>query len=151
MKTNTSLHAAVRSLQQIFTGHEQEIAKNGANAVRKQAERVAFPDPELAAEVYSFLQRKTGTKSVRFSEEDLSEAFVALLMDGEAAEQLGVEQAANPWIHARGAMRNAGKKLGHALEDIDQVVRQTGMGYTPSLSDLAEEIGGVLRGEAASV
>ncbi len=135
MKTDSSMHAAVQSLHQFYA--QAQVAQAGVGGVRAEAQRLNFPDPELAARVASFLWRGKRTVGQPFTAEDVSEAFLAALLDDDSP----VAQAKNPWVHWRSVLRDAGRTLGVGLQEVWEVVTSCGFGYAPSLVGLAAELG----------
>ncbi|MEZ4271499.1 MAG: hypothetical protein R3C68_08730 [Myxococcota bacterium] len=139
MKTD-SMHATVRHLQQ-FLSETAKASPSSLDVVRDKAAQADFPYPELAAQVYQFLQKQRTSFSDGLSMEEISEAFMAMLMDSDAMELLGAGKTTNPWRAIRNVIRHTGKNVGASLIDLYNTVRKTGLGYTPTINDLAHELG----------
>jgi hypothetical protein len=66
-------------------------------------------------------------------------------MDEEAVEALGGRKAQNPWRAVREVLRNTGKNVGASLTELYAVVRESGLGYTPTILELAAELEALLQ------
>lgn len=139
---DNSLRSAVTSLQQFLSDTAQQ-GVTSPDVIRQQAVAAQFPYPELAAQIFKFLQGKRVSFGAGLSLEDISDAFLALLMDPDAVEALGAGKAKNPWLKVRNVLRNTGAQLGTSLIDVYNTVRATGLGYTPTILELAEILGGL--------
>lgn len=143
MKSTSTLRSAVTSLQQVLN----ESAARGATteqAVRQQAAELDFPYPELAGQVFKFLQSKPNVALDKgLSADDISDAFMTLLLDAESVEALGAGRAKNPWLQVRAVLRQTGLHMGTSLIEIYNTVRQTGLGYAPTILELASSLGGL--------
>lgn len=145
MKTTGSLRSAVDSLRD-FIAESSAKGATTPSQVRQHAAQASFPYPELAAQVFKFL-KQSPTHGARLGEQltqdDISDAFLALLMDADAVEALGAGKTKNPWLNVRQVLRNTGANLGASLLEVYHVVRQTGLGYTPTILDLASLLKGL--------
>lgn len=142
MKT-PELKATVSELRQFLT----EAAKSkpaSLDVVRQQAAKAKFPYPELAAQVYQTLQGKRATLAKGLSTEDISEAFMTLLMDSDALEALGGGKKKNPWLAVREILQKTGLNVGSNLLEVYEVVRKYGLGYVPTILDLSSELGEII-------
>ena len=136
-KVKSGLHSAVSGLQQVLTDSANQGAST-ADAVRRQAEAAHYPYPELAAKVFQFLQGRRDAPRLGLSLEEISEAFMSLLLDGDALEALGKgPKSRDAWLNVRKALRSTGHNFGTSLLDVYNEVRKTGLGYTPTLFELA--------------
>jgi hypothetical protein len=140
-KVDGSLRSTVTALQQIL----QDAGAKTPDAVRQQALQEAYPYPELAAQVFARLD-KAGSKD--FSVEQISDAFMALLMDADALDALGAGRAKNPWMQVRQVLQRTGMNLGGSLIALYDTVRRTGLGYVPTVLELAKELADGLQGMA---
>jgi hypothetical protein len=144
-----SLQNAVVSLQNFLTEQAAQTSAASLETVRQAAVASEYPYPELAAQVFKFLQ----TKRVKLSDvttEEVSDAFMTLLLDQEAVEALGAGKAQNPWQAVRLALRNTGQAIGQSLIDVYNTVRELGMGYTPTVLELSAELSALLKQLAAT-
>ncbi len=150
MKTNDSIRSAVTSLQSFLGPSAKDgQAKQTPATVLQKAKAADFPYPELASQVFKFLQTKGGPNAAAPSAEDISDAFMALLMDADSVEALGAGKTRNPWLNVRAALRSTGANIGASLMEVYQNVRKNGLGYSPTLLDLASELRGLM-GKAAT-
>jgi hypothetical protein len=140
-----SLSNAVTSLQTFLA----RSTADSPDAVREKAVAADYPYPELAAQVFKFLQSKK-VEVQKATQEEVSEAFLALLLDKDAVEALGAGRTQNPWQAVRAALRNTGSALGASLLDVYNTVRQRGLGYTPTIMELAGEMASLFAAFAAA-
>lgn len=147
----SGLHSAVAGLQQVLTDSAAQGAST-ADAIRRQAEAAQYPYPELAAQVFQFLQGRRETPRLGLSLEEISEAFMSLLMDGDALEMLGRgPKSRDAWVNVRNVLRNTGFNFGTSLLDVYHEVRKTGLGYTPTLFQLANAFKQLFADVAAAI
>lgn len=138
-----SLTSAIESLQQAFESHEPG-GKISADGIGRKAEAKGFPDRDLAVQVWRHLeqQQASALRNVverRVSEEQISKALFFALLDVESSPARRSARSQELSASFRSILRELATRLGIALENIGEVVAHTGMGYTPLLSDLAEE------------
>ncbi len=156
MKTTGSLHSAVSSLQQVIADSAAAGAKT-PEAVKQQAAKADFPYPELAAQVFKFLQARPNAPLAKgLGADDISDAFMTLLMDADSVKKLGAGKAKNPWLQVRSILRQTGMNVGSSLLEVYNTVRQTGLGYAPSILQLAGKLGELFaklgpKGDAAAL
>jgi len=143
VKAGDSLHSAVASLQK-FLNQSADAGAKTPEGVRQQAKDTSFPYPELAAQVFSFLQTNKTSVEKGLNQEDISEAFMALLLDSSALEALGAGKAKNPWRAVRDLIQRTGQNLGTSMLEVYSVVRKTGLGYTPTILEMSAQISGML-------
>ena len=134
------LQATLQSLQG-FLNETTQKGPQTPDSIRQQAISTDFPYPELAAQVFKFLQssKQTNLKS-GLSSDSISDAFVALLLDPAAVEALGAGKGKDVWMNVRQALQSTGAKIGMSLTEVYQTCRTTGLGYTPTILDLASEM-----------
>ena len=131
--TRAGLHATVTTLRTILS---EGGAQNAAQAREKAAE-ARFPYPELAGRVFELLQTQRPTLHKSFSGDDISDAFLTLLMDPGTAESLGGGKTHNPWLNVRDILRSTGLHLGTSLTAVYEAVRANGLGYVPTVMEIA--------------
>ena len=69
---------------------------------------------------------------------------MSLLMDSDALEALGGGKKKNPWLAVREILQKTGLKVGSNLLEVYEVVRKYGLGYVPTILDLASELGEII-------
>ncbi len=138
MKVN--LQSAISTLQDILTEPAKEGSPHTPQSIQQKAAAKDFPYPELAAQVFQFLQTQKTGGSKELNAENISDAFMTLLMSGKSLQALGGKQTQNPWLNVRAVLRNTGMGVGSSLLEVYHAVRQTGLGYTPTLLDVSSEL-----------
>lgn len=144
-----SLSAAVQSLQQVFQAGQPGVAPTAAE-IAKQAAAKGFPDADLAVAVWHHLEAQATeiTRNVverRLSEEKISKALFFVLMDPEYAKSVKNKRAKTLASDFRTVLREMAARLGLALADIADIAETTGMGFAPTLTDLADEFAAWLK------
>jgi hypothetical protein len=144
MKT-PPLNSTLASLQSLL-GQAVQEGKQTPETIMAKATAAQFPHPELAAQVFKTLASNRNINlAAGPSAEDISDAFVALLMDPKAVEALGAGKGRDVWMNVRLALQSTGVKMGTSLAQIYETCRQTGLGYTPTILDLASQLRGLFK------
>jgi len=135
---NDTLLPIVTSVQHLLA----ETAAKGQKTV------VPPPQPAAQTDTMEFAQRvvqrflATQGEALRRGVEpgDVSDALLKLLMEEDSQRRV----ARNQWTDLRNAVRQAGVRLGAALEALHDTVRTLGLGYRPTLVELAASLRAVI-------
>ena len=115
-----SLQATVQSLQR-FLAQAQGGVQAGTMRVRSEAQRLRFPDPDLAARVARFLRgRAPAARAAAFSVDEVTEALLALLFE----EDVDGLRGDGPVVHWRAAVRAASRNFGRGLTALFKAVSE---------------------------
>jgi hypothetical protein len=129
-----SIAGTIQTLERFYSTLPE---KPSTDAVRKQAQQL--PDPELAVRGHRFLPRKAGGVAATFTTDEVTEAFLQVVLNEETAlTPKGV-------IHLRSLLRAAGRNLGVAFTELYDVVTATGCGVVPSMAELTASLRELLK------